>query len=197
VEVSRLEEARVGGNAIPSPESDDVAGDQLPPPYLAPGAVAEGGRRRRHGVAQSLGDAMGAIGLKEVEHYTQGHDEDDDEGVDPLAEDRGGGARDQQNDDQRICEEQEDLNEAGGTRRPRGLVRADVTEPPARFVGSQASTAGVELREERIDGPVWRRHGERRSGIVMGARGEHRVTPRIDDARGGSKRAKSVTVRPG
>jgi hypothetical protein len=47
--------------------------------------------------------------------------------------------RDQQDDDQRIRQEQEDLNEAGRARRARGLVRADLTEPPARFVGRQAS----------------------------------------------------------
>jgi len=51
----------------------------------------------------------------------------------------GGGARDQQNDDQRIRQEQEDLKETGRARRPRGLVRADLAEPPARVVGSQAS----------------------------------------------------------
>ena len=139
VEVSRLEEARVGRNAIAGRESDDVTGDQVAPPNLGPGAIAQGGRRRRHGVAQSLGDAMGAIGLHEVEHHTQCHHENNDGGVDPLAEDRGGGARDQQNDDQRIRQEQEDLDEAGRARRARGLVRADLAEPSARLVGGQAS----------------------------------------------------------
>ena len=136
MEVSRLEEARVGGHAVAGRESDDVAGDQVAPANLAPGSIAEGGRRRRHGVAQSLGDAMGAVGLHEVEHDAQSHHEDDDGGVDPFAEQRGGDAGDQQNDDQRIRQEQEDLNEAGRARRPRGLVRADLTEPPARFVGA-------------------------------------------------------------
>jgi hypothetical protein len=59
--------------------------------------------------------------------------------MDPFAEDRGGGARDQQGDDQRIRQEQEDLNEAGRSRRARRLVRADLAEPSARFVGRQAS----------------------------------------------------------
>ena len=139
VEVSGLEEARVGRHAIPGRQPDDVAGDQVAPADLAPGSIAEGGRRRRHGVAQSLRDAMGAVGLHEVEHHAQGHHEDDDGGVDPFAEDRGGGARDQQDDDQRIRQEQEDLNEAGRARRPRGLVRADLAEPSARVVGRQAS----------------------------------------------------------
>jgi len=139
VEVSRLEEARVGRNAIAGRESDDVTGDQLAPSNLEPGSIAEGGRRRRHGVAQPLGDAMGAIGLDEVEYDAQGHHENDDGGIDPLAEDRGGGARDQQNDDQRIRQEQEDLDEAGRARRARGLVRADLAEPSARLVGGQAS----------------------------------------------------------
>src|SRR5438034_7209718 len=62
---------------------------------------------------------MGAIGLDEVEYDAQGHHENDDGGIDPLAEDRGGGARDQQNDDQRIRQEQEDLDEAGRARRAR------------------------------------------------------------------------------
>jgi len=82
---------------------------------------------------------MGAIGLHEVEHHTQRHHENDDGGVDPFAENRGGGARDQEDDDQRIRQEQEDLNEPGRARRPRGLVRAYLTEPAARFVGRQAS----------------------------------------------------------
>src|SRR2546426_1451764 len=89
--------------------------------------------------SQPLGDAMGAIGLDEVEYDAQGHHENDDGGIDPLAEDRGGGARDQQNDDQRIRQEQEDLDEAGRARRARGLVRADLAEPSARLVGGQAS----------------------------------------------------------
>jgi len=99
VEVSRLEEARVGRNAIAGRQSDDVPGDQLAPSNLAPGSVAEGGCRRRHGVAQPLRDAMGAIGLNEVERHTQCHHEDDDGGVDPLAEHGGGEARDQEDDD--------------------------------------------------------------------------------------------------
>ena len=140
VEVSRLEEARVGRDAIPRRESDHVTGHQLAPSNLGPGAIAQGGRRRRHGVSQSLGDTMGAIGLHEVEHHTQCHHEDNDGGVDPLAEDRGGGARDEQNDDQRIRQEQEDLNETRRARRPRGLVRADLGEPPTRVVGRQASS---------------------------------------------------------
>jgi hypothetical protein len=53
-----------------------------------------------------------------------------------------------------------DLNEAGRARRPRGLVRAALSEPPARLVGEQARPRRVELREERVDGAVERRHGE-------------------------------------
>ena len=34
-------------------------------------SIAEGGRRRRDDVAQSLRDSMGAIGLNEVEHHTR------------------------------------------------------------------------------------------------------------------------------
>ena len=139
VEVSRLEEARVGRHPIPGRQPDDVTGDQIAPANLDPGARAKRGRRRRHDVAQSLRDAMGPIGLHEVEHHTQPHHEHDDGGVDPFAEDRGGGARDQQDDDQRIRQEQEDLNETGRARRARGLVRADLVEPPARVVGRQAS----------------------------------------------------------
>jgi hypothetical protein len=82
------------------------------------------------------------------------------EALTPFAEDRGGGARDQQNDDQRVRQEEEDLNEAGRARRPRGLVRAALSEPPARLVGEQARPRRVELREERVDGAVERRHGE-------------------------------------
>jgi hypothetical protein len=50
----------------------------------------------------------------------------------------GGGAGDQQGDDQRICQEQEDLNETRRPRRARRLVRTDLAEPPARVVGRQA-----------------------------------------------------------
>ena len=167
MEVAGLEQARVGGHEVAGRQPDDVAGDEVAPANLAPGSSAEGGRRRRHGVAQSLGDAMGAVGLHEVEHDAQNHHEHDDGGVDPFAEQRGGDAGDQQNDDQRIRQEQEDLNEAGRARRPRGLVRADLAEPAARFVGGQASPRGMKLREERVDWAVWRRHGERRPGGVI------------------------------
>jgi hypothetical protein len=61
-----------------------------------------------------------------------------DGGIHLLAEQGRGEAGDQQDDDQRIRQEQEDLNEASRARRPRGLVRADPAEPPARFVGRQA-----------------------------------------------------------
>ena len=159
VEVSRLEEAGIGRNAIPRREPDDVTGDQVAPSNLPPGSIAEDGRRRGHGVAQSLGDALRAIGLDEVEDDAQHHHEDDDGGVDALAEDRGDDARDQQNDDQRIRQEQEDLDEAGRTGRPRGLVGADFTEPPARLVGRQPRACGMELREEDIDRAVQWRHG--------------------------------------
>jgi hypothetical protein len=138
VEVSRLQEARVGRHAISRHQPDDVTGDQIAPSDFAPGSIAEGGCRRRDDVAQSLRDSMGAIGLNEVEHHTEGHHEDDDGRVDPLAEDRGGGAGDQQGDDQRICQEQKDLNETGRPRRARRLVRTDLAEPPARVVGRQA-----------------------------------------------------------
>ena len=139
MEVARLEQARVGRHEIPGCEPNDVAGDELAPADFAPGSIAEGGCRRRDDVAQPFGGSMGAVGLDEVEHHTQDHHEDDDGGVDPLAEDRGGRAGDQQDDDQRICQEQEDLNETGRPRRSRGLVRADLAEPPARVVGRQAS----------------------------------------------------------
>ena len=42
-----------------------------------------------------------------------------------------------------------------------GLVRADLAEPPARVVGRASLAARrLELREERVDGAVERRHGE-------------------------------------
>ena len=50
--VSSLEETRVGRHAVAGRESDDVPGDEVAPANLAPGSSAEGGRRRRHGVAQ-------------------------------------------------------------------------------------------------------------------------------------------------
>jgi len=99
VEVTGLEQTGVGRNAIPRGEPDNVAGNQIAPPNLDPAPIAEGVRRRRHGIAQPLGDAVGAIGLNEVEHDTQRHHEDDDGGIDPLAEHGGGEARDQEDDD--------------------------------------------------------------------------------------------------
>jgi hypothetical protein len=154
VEVTRLEQAGVSRHAIPRGKADDVAGDHIAPSDLDPAAVAEGVRRRRHRLAQSLCDSVGAIGLHEVEHDAQHHHEDDDGSIDPLAEQGGGQARDQQNDDQRIRQEQEDLDEAGGARRPRGLVRADFAEPPTRLGRGQALVGSVELLEERVDGAV-------------------------------------------
>ena len=139
VEVSRLEEARVGRHTISRHQPDDVTGNQVAPPDFAPGSIAESSCRRRDDVAQSFRDAVGAVRLNEVEHHTQDHHEDNDGGVDPLPEDRGGGTGDQQGDDQRICQEQEDLNETGRPWRARRLVRADLAEPPARVGGRQAS----------------------------------------------------------
>jgi len=139
MKVTRVEQAGVGGNPIPGGEPDDVAGDQIAPSNLDPAPITEGARRRRHSVSQSFGDSVGAIGLDEVEHDTQRHHEDDDGGIDPLAEQRGGEARDEKNDDQRIRQKEEDLDEASRPRCPRGLVRADLAEPPARLVGGQAS----------------------------------------------------------
>ena len=109
---------------------------------------------------------MGTIGLHEVEHDAESHHEHDDRGVDSFAEQRGDDAGDQQNDDQRVRQEQENLNEASRARRPRGLVRADLTEPAARVVGSQASPRGMELHEEGFDRGVCRRHGDWRPGIA-------------------------------
>ena len=82
---------------------------------------------------------------------------DDDGGVDPLAEERRRGAGDEEDDHERIGEEEQDLNEPGGARRPRGLVRANVIKPPARVVGRQAAARYMHLREERLDGIVRKR----------------------------------------
>src|SRR5207247_10083886 len=120
-------------------EPDDVAADHMPPPNLDPAPMTEGAHRRRHSVSQSFGDTVGAIGLDEVEYDTQHHHEDDEGGIDPLAEQRGGEARDEKNDDQRIRQKEEDLDEASRPRCPRGLVRADLAAPPAALVGGPAS----------------------------------------------------------
>ena len=124
VQIPSFQQARVGGNHISRTQPDDVAGNQLAAAHLDPVSVAKHSGRRRHALPEAVDGALRAIRLDEVQRDAQQHDRDDDRSVQPITQEGGDNAGDQENDHQRVEEEGKELDGACGSMRRGRLVGA-------------------------------------------------------------------------
>ena len=147
VQIACLVEARVRRDPIAGAKADHVAGHDVPPQHFDPGAVPSDGRARRHLLAEALRGSLRAMRLHGVERHAYGHHQDDECGIDGVAERRRDGAGGEQDHRERVGEKREDRGDAESVRRGGRLVGSDDAEPTRGLRGRQpfdhASHPGV------------------------------------------------------
>ena len=137
-EIARLDESRVGRDQIAGREPEHIARHDVPQRRLLPGAVSEHRGRRGHRRAKLIRRLLRPVRLPEVDRDTEHDHRHDDHGIDGLTERSGNRARDEQNDDERVREEVQQLDDGRQTPDGSRLVRAVLGQPPRRFGAAQA-----------------------------------------------------------
>ncbi len=133
-----VEQAGVGRHQVSGVQLDDVAGDQLRDRQLLLPPVAQDGGGRRDLLADRLHRVARLELHEEVQQHAEQDHRDDDQAADRVAQRDRDDAGHQENDDERIGEEAEEVEQRREARLPDEAVRTVETKSPLRLVGRQA-----------------------------------------------------------
>jgi hypothetical protein len=164
VKIARLEQPRVGGHPVAGPQPHDVAGDEDAARKLDPRAVSPDGSRGCRLLTQPFRCPLRAVRLHEVESHAEDDHDGDDRGIDDVAEDRGHGARHDQDEDEGVREEAKQLPRHGPAASSRRFVRPHAGETAARLVVAQARLRSLQSCQECIPRQSDGRHQHRALG---------------------------------
>jgi hypothetical protein len=143
--VAAFQNLAVGGNKVAGAENDDIAGNDAFCRNHRFLSVADDAGLKCDGFGKLFGSAVGAVFLDEVEKNAGEDDRVDDDKAGRVAGNRREDARDEKNQDERVSEVVEELEDDGAPLAATDDVGTELREAGGGFGGEAGGGGGVEI----------------------------------------------------